>query len=43
MAYQVSQLNKKTGVTYVYEAVSVWDKERKQARNKLSASARSIR
>ena len=34
MAYQVRQLNKKTGVTYVYEAVSVWNKELKQARNK---------
>jgi len=34
MAYQVHQLNKKTGITYVYEAVSVWDKELKQARNK---------
>jgi len=34
MAYQVRQLNKKTGVTYVYEAVSVWDKELKQPRNK---------
>ena len=34
MAYQVRQLNKKTGVTYVYEAVSVWDKDLKQARNK---------
>jgi hypothetical protein len=34
MAFQVHHHNKKTGVTYVYEAVSVWDKERKQARNK---------
>ena len=34
MAFQVRQLNKKTGVTYVYEATSVWDKELKQARNK---------
>lgn len=34
MAYQVRQVNKKTGVTYVYEAVSVWNKELKQARNK---------
>jgi len=34
MAYRVHQINKKTGVTYVYEATSVWDKEKKQARNK---------
>ena len=29
MAYQVRQVNKKTGVTYVYEAVSIWNKELK--------------
>ena len=34
MAFRVHHLNKKTGVTYVYEAVSVWNKELKQARNK---------
>ncbi len=34
MTYRVHQLNKKTGVTYVYEATSVWDKEKKQPRNK---------
>ena len=34
MTYQVRQLNKKTGVTYVYEAVAVWNKELKQSRNK---------
>ena len=34
MAFRVHHLNKKTGVTYVYEAVSVWDKKFKQARNK---------
>ena len=34
MAYQVRHLNKKNGVTYVYEAVSVWNKELKQPRNK---------
>jgi len=33
MAYRTYQ-NKKTGITYVYEANSYWDKERKQARNK---------
>jgi transposase len=34
MAYQVRQTNKKTGITYVYEAVSYWDKKLKQPRNK---------
>ena len=34
MAYRSNHLNKKTGVTYVYEAVAHWDKEKKQARNK---------
>lgn len=34
MAYKVYQKNKKTGVTYVYEAFSVWDKEKQQPRNK---------
>lgn len=34
MAYRVHQTNKKTGITYVYEGVSFWDKEKKQARNK---------
>ena len=28
----VYQTNKKTGVTYVYESVSFWDKEKKQSR-----------
>lgn len=34
MGYRVHQTNKKTGVTYVYEAISYWDKEKKQPRNK---------
>ena len=34
MASRVNHLNKKTGVTYVYESISYWDKEKKQARNK---------
>jgi len=34
MAFRVHHINKKTGVTYVYEAVSVWNKELRQARNK---------
>ena len=33
MAYRIHHLNKKTGVTYVYESVSRWDKEKKQARS----------
>ena len=34
MSYRVHQTNKKTGITYVYEAVSRWDKKLKQPRNK---------
>ncbi len=34
MACRVHYTNKKTGVTYVYESVSYWDKEKKQARNR---------
>lgn len=34
MAYRVHHFHKKTGVTYVYEAVSVWDKEKKLSTNK---------
>ena len=34
MAYQFRRKNNKTGITYVYEAVSFWDKEKNQARNK---------
>ncbi len=34
MGYRVYQTNKKSGVTYVYEAVSYWDKEKKQPRNR---------
>ena len=34
MAFHVQQVNKKTGVTYVYESTSSWDKEKKQSRNK---------
>lgn len=34
MAYRVHHYNKKNGVTYVYEAVSVWDKEKKASTNK---------
>ena len=34
MAYRVQQTNKKNGVTYVYDVVSVWHKELGQSRNK---------
>ena len=34
MAYRVHQTNKKNGVTYVYDVVSVWHKELGQSRNK---------
>lgn len=31
---RVNHVNKKTGVTYVYESISYWDKEKKQPRSK---------
>jgi len=34
MAYRVNHYDKKTGTTYVYEAVSLWDKEKKRPANK---------
>jgi len=34
MAYRVEQVNKKNGITYVYESRSYWDKEKKQSRSK---------
>lgn len=34
MPCRIKQINKKTNVTYVYESLSVWDKEKKQCRNK---------
>ncbi|KUK38761.1 MAG: Transposase IS4 family protein, partial [Synergistales bacterium 54_24] len=34
MTYRVHHVNKKTGVTYVYEATSFWDKEKRQPRNR---------
>lgn len=33
MSCRVQHLNKKTGVSYVYESVSYWDKEKQQARS----------
>ena len=34
MSCYVKKLDKRTGVTYVYESESYWDKEKKQPRNK---------
>lgn len=34
MAAIVYQINKKTGVTYAYESIAYWDKEKKQSRAK---------
>lgn len=34
MASIIKKRNKKTGVTYVYESESYWDKEKKQPRSK---------
>ena len=35
---QVKVTNKKSGITYVYESESYWDKEKKQPRNKRKLS-----
>ena len=42
MPFRVNHVNKRTGVTYVYESVSLWDKELKQSRNKQVCIGRSI-
>lgn len=34
MPFCIKHTNKKTGVTYVYESVSYWDKEKQQARSR---------
>ena len=34
MACRTKHVNKKTGVIYIYESISYWDKEKKQPRNK---------
>ncbi len=34
MAAVVYQTNKKTGITYAYESISYWDKEKQQSRAK---------
>lgn len=40
MAAIVYQTNKKTGVTYAYESISYWDKEKKQSRAKRKCIGR---
>lgn len=34
VTFRLNHVNKKSGVTYVYESVSYWDKDKKQSRNK---------
>ncbi len=34
MTFQLYKVNKNTGITYVYESTSYWDKEKRQSRNK---------
>jgi hypothetical protein len=34
MTFRLYKVNKKTGITYVYESSSYWNKEKKQSRNK---------
>lgn len=34
MTFRVNHLNRATGVTYVYEATAVWDKDKRQSRNR---------
>ena len=40
MAAIVYQTNKKTGITYAYESISFWDKEKKQSRAKRKCIGR---
>ena len=40
MAAIVFQTNKKAGVTYAYESISYWDKEKKQSRAKRKCIGR---
>ena len=37
---RVNQLDKRSGITYVYESVSYWDKEKKQPRSKRTLIGR---
>src|SRR3990167_7641282 len=34
MAYRINHVNKRNGITYVYESTSYWNKEKKQPRSK---------
>jgi len=34
MAAIIHQLDKRSGITYAYESISYWDKEKKQSRSK---------
>jgi len=40
MAAIVYQLDKRSGITYAYESVSYWDKEKKQSRSKRTLIGR---
>jgi hypothetical protein len=40
MAVIVYQTNKKTGLTYAYESVSCWDKDKQQSRAKRKCIGR---
>ena len=40
MAAIVYQINKKTGITYAYESISFWDKEKRQSRAKRKCVGR---
>ena len=43
MASIIKKLNKQTGITYVYESESYWDKEKKQPRSKRRLIGRGNR
>ena len=40
MATIVYQINKKTGITYAYESISYWDKDKQQSRAKRKCIGR---
>lgn len=40
MAYIVKQTDKRSGITYAYESVSYWDKEKKKSRSKRTLIGR---
>ena len=37
---RVNQLDKRSGITYVYDSISYWDKEKKQPRSKRTLIGR---